>query len=352
VRQLREFNLALLGKWCWGMLVDRGGLWYRVLVARHGEEAGRLKVGGRSVSIWWREIVKIREGIGVDGGVGDGSDTLFWHDRWLGDAPLCRRFDHLFGLALNKHITVAEMFTHGWEVRGDAWRWRRQLWAWEEEFLGNNFVVQTDVSDRWKWLPDTMGGYTVRGAYQLLTHQVAPMIDVTGEHVWHKQVPLKVSILAWRLLHDRLPTKLNLFRRGIIQHTDVSCVAGCGFDESATHLFLHCASFGSIWQHIRNWLGISGVDLLTLHGHFFQFTNSIGMSRKRRSFMQLLWLLCVWIVWNERNNRIFKNIQTTMTDLLEKVKYQSLWWLKAHKVNFVYGNHNWWSDPLLCLSID
>lgn len=45
VRQLKEFNLALLRKWCWRMLVDRGGLWHRVLVARYGEEAGRLEVG-------------------------------------------------------------------------------------------------------------------------------------------------------------------------------------------------------------------------------------------------------------------------------------------------------------------
>ena len=42
VRQLREFNLSLLGKWCWRMLVDRGAFWYRVLVARYGEDAGRL----------------------------------------------------------------------------------------------------------------------------------------------------------------------------------------------------------------------------------------------------------------------------------------------------------------------
>lgn len=42
VRQLREFNLAMLEEWCWRMLVDRGGFWYRVLVARYGEEAGRL----------------------------------------------------------------------------------------------------------------------------------------------------------------------------------------------------------------------------------------------------------------------------------------------------------------------
>jgi len=41
-----------------------------------------------------------------------------------------------------------------------------------------------------------------------------------------------------------------------------------------------------------------------------------------------------------------------MTELVEKVKYNSLWWLKAHNANFVYGTHNWWSDTLLCLSID
>jgi len=46
--------------------VDRDGLWYRVLVARYGEEAGRLKVGGRSVSSWWREIAKIRDGVHGD----------------------------------------------------------------------------------------------------------------------------------------------------------------------------------------------------------------------------------------------------------------------------------------------
>jgi hypothetical protein len=87
VRQLGEFNLSLLGKWCWRMLVDRGGFWYRVLAARYGEEAGRLEVGGRSVSYWWREVARIRDGGGSDGAgwfqeivlrkVGDGLVLLF-----------------------------------------------------------------------------------------------------------------------------------------------------------------------------------------------------------------------------------------------------------------------------------
>jgi hypothetical protein len=87
MRQLREFNLALLGKWCWRILVDRGGLWFRVLVARYGVERGRLKVGGRSESSWWREIARIRDGVGgVERGwfwegvtrkAVDGLDTFF-----------------------------------------------------------------------------------------------------------------------------------------------------------------------------------------------------------------------------------------------------------------------------------
>lgn len=92
VRHTREFNTALLGKWCWKLLVDRGGLWYRELVDRYGEEVGRLAVEGRSGSLWWREVAKICDGVGVDGGrwfedsikrrVGNGVDTFFL-DRYM-----------------------------------------------------------------------------------------------------------------------------------------------------------------------------------------------------------------------------------------------------------------------------
>jgi len=85
-----------------------------------------------------------------------------------------------------------------------------------------------------------------------------------------------------------------------------------------------------------------------------RFTDSLytGYSRARRSFLQLLWLLCIWLVWNERNNRLFNNTETSIEHLLDKTKFHSLWWLKANKITFVYSSHNWWSNPLLCLGID
>ncbi|PNX90844.1 cysteine-rich receptor-like protein kinase, partial [Trifolium pratense] len=219
VRRLREFNLALLGKWCWRMLVDREGMWFRVLAARYGVEGGRLRVGGRHGSMWWREIASIREGDEGSGGswfgdhvvrrVGDGSDTLFWTDPWLGETPFRERFGRLFDLAETKQCTVAELSSLGWGIDGEAWVWRRPLRAWEEELLRecqillSNISLQAQSPDRWQWRLDPDTGYTVRGAYQFLTIIDSVTLDDAAHLIWHPQVPLKVSVLAWRLLRDR-----------------------------------------------------------------------------------------------------------------------------------------------------
>lgn len=44
---------------------SREGLWFRLLAARYGLESGRLQAGGREGSVWWREIVSIRDGFGA-----------------------------------------------------------------------------------------------------------------------------------------------------------------------------------------------------------------------------------------------------------------------------------------------
>jgi hypothetical protein len=43
-------------------------------------------------------------------------------------------------------------------------------------------------------------------------------MDDAEKLIWHPQVPLKVSIFAWRLLLERLPIKTNLVTRGILLH--------------------------------------------------------------------------------------------------------------------------------------
>ncbi|CAJ2674496.1 unnamed protein product [Trifolium pratense] len=244
-----SFFKAPSGKWCWRMLVDKEGLWFRVLAGRYGVERGR------------------------------------------------ERFGRLLDLAENKSASVAEMFVRGWGTGGEAWVWRRQLRAWEE-LLGEcqslllTISLQDHVSDRWQWQPDPDDGYTVRGAYQLLTAQAAVTLDAAAWLIWHSQVPLKVSIFAWRLLRDRLPTKANLVTRAIVSSEAHLCVSGCGEVETAQHLFLSCSTFGALWSLVSSWIGSSLVTAQTLSDHFVQFTGSAGGLRARHSFMQLIWLAC------------------------------------------------------------
>ncbi|KEH40613.1 hypothetical protein MTR_1g032320 [Medicago truncatula] len=75
VRRIWEFNLALLGKWCWKMRAEKRSLWYKVLAAGYGE---------------WNNLIRIKNTPGVGGGrwfddnigqeVGDGAQPLFWWD--------------------------------------------------------------------------------------------------------------------------------------------------------------------------------------------------------------------------------------------------------------------------------
>jgi hypothetical protein len=51
VMRINEFNLALLGNWCWRLYVDKGGLWFKVLAAKYGTEGGQVRRGGRLSSI-------------------------------------------------------------------------------------------------------------------------------------------------------------------------------------------------------------------------------------------------------------------------------------------------------------
>ncbi|CAJ2667925.1 unnamed protein product [Trifolium pratense] len=159
------------------------------------------------------------------------------------------------------------------------------------------------VSDRWQWRADLDDGYTVRGAYQLLTTQDAITLDAASSLIWHRQV------------------------------------------ESAQHLFLSCSTFGALWSLVSSWIGSSLVTAQTFSEHFVQFTDSAGGFRARRSFMQLIWLACVWVVWTERNHRLFRGSTNSVHHMLDKIKTFSYRWLKATSSTLALNCHSWWKTP-------
>ena len=56
--------------------------------------------------------------------------------------------------------------------------------------------LQDSRSDVWLWRPNAGDGYIVRDVYQMLMKQEMYIHDDFSDAVWHKNVPLKVSICA------------------------------------------------------------------------------------------------------------------------------------------------------------
>jgi hypothetical protein len=106
----------------------------------------------------------------------------------------------------------------------------------------------------WQWQLDPVHAYSVSGAYQLLTTQHNVTLAAAEDLIWHKQVPLKVSVFAWTLLRDRLLTKINLVACGVITPTAHFCVSGFGGVKSSQHLFLSSAV-----NTVVDWFLVSGL---------------------------------------------------------------------------------------------
>jgi len=200
------------------------------------------------------------------------------------------------------------MSTLGWGLEGAAWSWRRRLFAWEEELvvklrlLLQNVTLQVLREDRWIRNLEQSSIYSVCSAYNFLNVQAPFDHAVSVSSLWQKDVPLKVLLFAWRLFCDGLPTKDNLHRRHVLDNDAQICVGGCG---TSAHLFLHCNLFGSIWNHILRWLGVSAVLPYDVANHFNQLSFFGGAAKSRRSILQVIWFATVWEIWKERNNKIF-----------------------------------------------
>ena len=106
--------------------------------------------GGLATSSWWRDIAALRSEVWFHGNVnrfvGDGKNTLFWTDVWLGGMSFRDRFTRLFELSLLKRESISGMHALGWGIEGEAWRWRRRLLAREEELVGELRLLLQNVS--------------------------------------------------------------------------------------------------------------------------------------------------------------------------------------------------------------
>ncbi|GKU97112.1 hypothetical protein SLEP1_g10291 [Rubroshorea leprosula] len=178
-------NSALLGKW-WNNFYDAEGnekLWKKIIVRKYYDGVSSTSISNTassSLSPFWKDILSIGRdcdrafGCFDDGFIrklGDGSNTRFWKDAWMGSSPLMFSFPRLFCLTLSKDTLVAELKlgnADGW-----AFQWRRPPFGRELDELERleDSLRNLNLSDRrldkfiWKHCST---GYSSKQAYKFL----------------------------------------------------------------------------------------------------------------------------------------------------------------------------------------
>ncbi|KAL8547686.1 hypothetical protein ACS0TY_007127 [Phlomoides rotata] len=205
-------------------------------------------------SYWWFILIKH---VGTESWfydnfsriVGNGIDTKFWLDKWIGGECLKNIFPRPFAIDTNPLCSVADKFITIDEKRMFRGNWRRPLYSWEEEQV-QKLLLETEVNlktptveDHWTWKLSKNGCYSAKSAYLELDRRKSDDSASSAALgiVWNKNVPLKISAFSWKLLQDRVPTMWNLLQRGAFNPNYSLKCRVCGkFDEDTNHLFFYC----------------------------------------------------------------------------------------------------------------
>ncbi|KAH1188669.1 hypothetical protein GmHk_20G056600 [Glycine max] len=145
------------------------------------------------------------------------------------------------------------------------------------------------------------------------------------------RIPSKAAVFVWRLLRDRLPTKLNLRRRNEI---------GGGRSSSFFPLQQNYTDMGE---------ALSWVNMLSLFPqhprqnfsqHMIDWVDGIRGNRWR-----VWWVAFTWNVWQLRNKIIFSNDTFDGNKLLEDALFLLWSWLRSFEKDFTI-HYNQWSSNL------
>lgn len=177
----------------------------------------------------------------------------------------------------------------------------------EKEAIRRVHLAGLSKEDKRFWIYDKKGKYTVKTGYWSIfnkVHQDDTQSDPTcsapkstiWSNIWNLKIPPKVKMFLWRVLHDIIPTEVNLYRHHVPNNPRCAL---CGYYWSNTsHALFFCQEIKKLWNYSKWWIPLKRTkDLPT----------QLIMQYIKDSFIKDDWeIFCMrmWGVWKDRCNII------------------------------------------------
>jgi hypothetical protein len=170
--------------------------------------------------------------------IGDGEDVRVWGDKWI-SVPTT------FSIQTPVHTLQADAKVKDL-IDTDTKAWKTALvkelfWEDEAQAILNIPLSPLQANDRRIWRGTKNAEYSVRSTYHMEMELSRMSNSSCSDHnkdtklwqnVWKSNVPNVVKMFMWMALNDLLPTKANLFRRGVVKE---SLCPICGAEEDTVY---------------------------------------------------------------------------------------------------------------------
>ncbi|GKB67266.1 RNA-directed DNA polymerase, eukaryota [Tanacetum coccineum] len=259
--------------------------------------------------------------------IGDGSCTSFWYDIWLADAPLCVQFPRLFALELDKEIVVANKMgassvsaSFRRDVRDGA---ERQQWDDLSSIM--NSVVLSSSKDRWTCDLSGDGEFKVKVIRNFIDDLFLPSSDVATR--WVKFIPIKVNVFSWRARRDRLPTRVNLSRRGVLLDSHLCPLCNAAM-EDVQHVFFRCDVARVVLRKICRWWDLDWQEICSFSDWDAWFL-SFRLSSRLKSILEGVFYVAWWRIWRLRNQLVFDASPPNRSTIFDDIVSWSFLWCSS-----------------------
>jgi hypothetical protein len=234
----------------------------------------------------------------------------------------------------------------------DSWRWDlrwfRELFGWERDMVDTMMAKLQSINfregrrDVVVWEEEESNNYSGKSAYKkAINGERSEEEDFQSKKLWNKVIPAKVSVFAWQVMQNRIPTKDNLGKRRIIGRDELQCIGGCGNVESSDHLFFAFPMSLKICCKILQWLGVQTVLHNRCNNHLKAFSGLVRSSKCVAQGLEVIWFASIWSIWRARNGRIFKNKVVDVKATADTIKLLSWNWLRSKSSKFSYDWSQW-----------
>ena len=347
-------NLSLLAKWIWRFKKEKEALWVRVIKSIHGA-SGSMK--GEEVKkmhscIWKSILLKMKNLDSVylnipnllQVEIGNGEDTLFWEDKWNEKGSLKDIFPRIYALESEKKVKANQRLDRDIE----DWERRRAIRDGREREEANMLEVilnsqnLSNKKDSWRIPQAPKGSYSTEWFRRCL--ETYNTMGQTQRNHWIKWIPKKFNILVWRLIRDRVPTRVRLAEMSL-DIPSTLCPICEDKEEDLYHLFFECSNSASIWSKVGLWWSLVIPVFQNCEDPFIWSWYVLG-KRKEGKWIQVVIAAVLVTIWQFRNGVIFEKRKVEADREFKKVQELAFFWISNRNSKFDLEFCKWISNPI------